>query len=184
MKARIRVLPNPYASLDADGNPNGAFQHEGVPGAFIGARLVKADPNHREPNVGAMIAGLAKAPLWRFEFDDVDPVELDASPHLLYAIRHGELLPADEATARECGLKFVPVGDALAAAKDKACKAFKAETGKEAACLTTPLAGLPGLKPDAAPEPAQGATGVAILALPAPEGTYPPPDATHAGGAS
>lgn len=129
---RLLVHPNPFAALDVDGNPAGAFQEEGAPGVYIGATLVTDGP---EPPPGDVLSGAATPPTRRFLFE-AGEVSVPATSHYLYALRTGELLPADERTAREAGIaKFVPHEEALKAARKRAIADFKAAHGYEPACV-------------------------------------------------
>jgi len=111
----LRVVPNPYASLDDDGDPVGYvlrvdLRHLSGRPQMIGARRV-------------MVAGKPKIA------HEPDEVELPDLPAYRQHLRGAALLPADEATARRAGLPWVPVADALAAAKDAAAAKYLATFG-------------------------------------------------------
>lgn len=109
------VVPNPYASLDDDGDPVGYVLRvdlrrvTGKP-MMLGARRV-------------MVAGKPKIE------HSPDPVQVPDLPAYRAHLRAAAILPADAATARRAGVPWVPVEAALAAAKDAAAARYLATFG-------------------------------------------------------
>lgn len=112
-EATLLVVANPYCALDEEGNPVGALRRTDLgPEALIGAvRSVAPDGT--------------RTLVWLDE-----PKAIPANQTHRRWLQHGEILPADEATAREVGIAFVPVAEALAKAKANAAKAFQQATGR------------------------------------------------------
>ena len=109
------VVPNPYASLDDDGDPVGYVLR-------VDLRRLSSKPQM----VGArrvMIAGKPKIA------HESDVVELPDLPAYRQHLKAGAILPADEATARRAGLAWVPPEAALAAAKVAAAAKYLATFG-------------------------------------------------------
>lgn len=112
----LRVLPNPYCSLDVDGDPSGALPRADMRGKLIGARIDQDTS--------------AKAKRVKYVFrDDVVQVP-DIDTHRNY-VRSGQLFAADEPTAKLCGVdRFVAPAALLEEAKRAAAHKFLAETGE------------------------------------------------------
>lgn len=108
----IEVIPNPYIALDKDGVPQGAVG-AGMPGIFIGAAV---DP-HASKMTGKQ----------RFYY----PLDRDGKPEkrvhfsadIVTSVQAGELIAANKATARACGIsdkEYLEPAAALEAEKKKA----------------------------------------------------------------
>ncbi len=132
-KALLLVYPNPYSALDHEGMPNGIVRFDPIHGAagaldFIGANATFKTEKRKD----------AKGkPLGPHDAPEVRPlrtriIEYDLVPHRLphtdYHVRQissGDLIPVDEATARICGVPFVPPVEAFKAAKAQAIAEWK-----------------------------------------------------------
>lgn len=140
--APLRVYPNPYASLDAEGNPDGVVRYDptlGLPGVvhYVGARVAArwadrsaapAGPLRPPPSVSRTNDGRFRRVAREAVFDGA-PVEIPDSPYHRERVRDGSLVAADERSARACGVPFVAREVALDRAKGRACERFKAQTG-------------------------------------------------------
>lgn len=86
MKERmLSVVSNPYSATDADGLPSGVVVREGTD-MFVGATL---DVEATEKAGGKR----------RYHFTEV-PVQVPLNAYYLRRLKDGDLLPADEETAR------------------------------------------------------------------------------------
>lgn len=112
----LLVFPNPFAALDSDGDPAAAFPRVDLPNLLVGARV-----DHERSKDGAT----------KFFFDLSKPVQLPDLPTYRNALRSGDLLPADEATARLIGRPFVAPQKALQEAEMRAAARWRAETGED-----------------------------------------------------
>lgn len=145
----LRVVANPYRLLDEDGDPCCAAHRGDIKNRLICARLdldrlpkKDADGWHGE------------GPL-KYLFDE-DAVEtLPSTPMHRRLVSDGAVLPADEATAKACGVKFQPVAEARAATKARASAAFLAMHGEAPAWASAPASSAPKASskptPNAAP---------------------------------
>lgn len=167
LAATLRVHANPYAALDARGYPAGQTRYDPIAGKrgqvhFVGAeveRVLVPDEDlppgadnarrmRRTPGQGE--AGFRK-PIYNFKVTHwLGVIEIADTEYHRRRIRNGELLAADEATARAAGLlvapppprrkkgskgdvkeepqapAFVPPAAALKAAREKAIADWKA----------------------------------------------------------
>lgn len=182
-KRQFLVYPNPFIHLDHDGYPAGAtpcdrLEHVGITTRkWVGAEL---DAEQTKP-IEQFEPGDLRTPrqITRFRFHFAEPTALPTTPYYADRIRDGELIAADEATARYVGVKFRSPADALAAAKDKAIADWQAREGEappnvDAFDTEVAKAG----KPTPKVVPAQASAPVP-LAPPA----AVPNDATHEGSA-
>jgi hypothetical protein len=112
----LLVFPNPFAALDSDGEPAAVLPRVDLPGALVGARV-----DHERSRDGAL----------KYFFDLSQPVQLPDLPAYRAALRSGDLLPANEATARLVGRPFVAPPDALREAEERAAARWRAETGED-----------------------------------------------------
>ena len=118
----LRVAVNPFVHIDHEGRPAAAVGYDPVyhspdrrhVAAKHAAELVEA----RHPVDVRLATGddrLSKHDIW-FEFD-AEPQTLPDTDHYRRAMRPGlqgpALLPADEATAKACGLPFVQPSKAI-----------------------------------------------------------------------
>lgn len=127
----LRVFPNPYLHVDAEGRPVAVVPVEptnqnDVGGGYVGATLkfVKTfiAPKSNHPNVRMPQQDMQET--W-FEFDD-EPVTVPDTIYYRRAIMSGELISADEKTSRTmCRPKHVEPSVVLGASKERARKALK-----------------------------------------------------------
>lgn len=139
----LNVLPNPWTYIDHRGRPAGVVPVEPpreatyappttlrAVGAKVGkVRQVRAARHQR---VGTAVGEIVKARHdLEWEFSD-EPTTVPFSAYYRAKVRKGELLAADEPTARACGVKFVEPKAALEKARKEAIERFDAETGEDA----------------------------------------------------
>lgn len=125
----LQVLPNPWLSLDRDGRPMGACPKERVPTTlghqgYVGATM----------QVGAiekLPQGHAGTPhqetSWLFS---VEPTTVEDTNYYRAAIRGGDLIAADQATAATVGVPWVAREAAWKAAKAAAVARWRAAFGE------------------------------------------------------
>lgn len=124
----LNVYANPYTFLNADAEPMGVFpwdpQGDNPQRGFVGATL-KAEITEKYP------PGDGRTQRQRNTFDfSHDPVLIPDTPHYRHAIRHGELIVADEATAKTLGVDFADPEKVLADHKATALKHWAAAHGE------------------------------------------------------
>jgi hypothetical protein len=118
MARTLRVVANPFVSLDHEGNPAGAFPVEGTPGAYIGAV-----PKHDIKPRSAAFLGRDITTAWEFQSDEV---EVPDTPYYRGGIRDGALLPVDEYTAKKAGVEYRAPAEALEKSRSTAAERFRA----------------------------------------------------------
>jgi hypothetical protein len=127
----LRVYANPYAFLDPEGRPAGVYSHDPkyFPGQMhVGVdRLKLREIEKRDPSEGrSSLADLV-------HIYDAEVQEVPFAPgdrHYVDGIRSGDLIAADEATARAAGVAFADPMAALDAARAKAIEAWTANHGE------------------------------------------------------
>jgi hypothetical protein len=130
--AYLRVLPNPFAALDANGMPSGAVRYDpevGRPGVvhYIGVEVERKPIDDK--------ANLQRAP--REQHREVTyvwaqrPVEIPATAFHVDLVRTGQILAADQPTARACKIWFVDPAKALEQARAQAIEKWRAERGEK-----------------------------------------------------
>jgi hypothetical protein len=112
--ATLHVVANPYCALDADGEPSGVAYRADLRGQLVGALI-----DHKRSKDGAL----------KYEFS-TDALPLPDMPAHRVLLRTGQILPADAATARVCGIGFTQPSAALAAAKERAALEWLAAYGE------------------------------------------------------
>lgn len=136
----MQVVPNPYRMLDAAGNPIAVYpcHMKHAPGEYVGASKTL---NVLQPARFVDLKTRAGVRREVAEFDrsravftfTTDPVDVPADgvvgAYYRKGVAAGALLPANAETARLCGKGFVPVADALSAARRHAAAEFKREHG-------------------------------------------------------
>lgn len=128
--ATLRVLANPWQHLDHEGLPAGACAcdpDEHNPNrAFVGAKLKATETRKADPK-----RGITARHRITFEFSD----EVQEVPNTLYyrrACHRGELIAADQETAKACGFKpggFEDPPGLLASYRAKALADFEKNHG-------------------------------------------------------
>ena len=135
MQIALVVVANPYKALDHEGRPACAVNYPGSSSIVGGVFDHEAHKASQETSV----AGEGKH---IFSFSE-EPVRVVCDSIAVFGyfrnrVIEGALLPADEFTARKCGIAidaknpFVPADKALADAKKAAADEFKAATGLDA----------------------------------------------------
>ncbi|MGN6103713.1 MAG: hypothetical protein ACTHU0_01285 [Kofleriaceae bacterium] len=124
----LRVVPNPFAApLDQHGRPCGFVRHDpDHPAAqeYIGARMVREVIGNRRPPNHPQATRLDS----RLHYDLTPRPIVDTSYHRK-RVRDGDLLPADDATARRCGVKFEPPAKRLASLEEAAIAEYAGRCG-------------------------------------------------------
>ncbi len=130
----IRVHANPYAALDHDGRPSGAVMFDPVdhhPYAqdtearrYVGAAIDLEKTVVFQKAAKDSAQSDMQETHWAFS---AEAVELPRTHYYLERIRAGELFAADAETAEHAGVKFVPLVDAVTAAKTAALALWTAE---------------------------------------------------------
>ncbi len=125
----IRVLPNPWASLDHLGRPVCAVpwdtDHNPNRG-WVGARI---DPERTQVLLRRQPGDLrsdVQDTLFAF---DTKPAEVPPTKHYLQCIRDGSLLAADPLAAKLAGIKFVEPAALFAETREKAIRKFDSDYG-------------------------------------------------------
>lgn len=174
----LRVVPNPYRSLDARGRLAGACQLDPAFAAgslrYIGATcegkilekrggtITMKGPGGRPVRVEvADPRGSSRQDTW-WTFD-LTSRDIPDSPYHRLRLRSNEILVADEVTHRAvfgASRPFVPVEQALAAERQRAIEAFRREhDGADPEFLAAEEAAAPAEVPAAKPDkPAQKAS--------------------------
>lgn len=132
----LKVLPNPFFALDADGMPSchvrldpevgreGVIEFIGVvvskdvlTGADAPKDNAKRDPQFRKRSTTFVWAQ--------------GPVEIPVTAYHVERVRSGEILAADKATAQACKIWFVEPAVAIAQTKKREIAAWVASHGEE-----------------------------------------------------
>ncbi len=147
----LKVICNPFVALDHDGVPAGVYpfdpDHGGGSRRWVGATIDRGRSGPEKPaagrqqpmalvstgaKTGRRIASVPVAAHRHFYAFDLSPQRVPKVAHYIKGILHGDIFPADQATAAELGLKkFTPPQAALSAARDKAIVAWRAVHGKD-----------------------------------------------------
>ena len=131
----LRVYPNPYLHVDAEGRPCAIVPYEPANGndvamskRFVGMTMKHAitftAPRDAKGNIPS---GQQDVQSTWFEPTSDEPVELPDTAYYRAAIRAGELIPADEATNLTTSKKHVEASKVLADHRDAAAKKFALE---------------------------------------------------------
>jgi hypothetical protein len=130
----LRVYADPYGALDHEGRPAHVCPKELPTSAhdrWVGAHL-HADTKLKQVDahvLESVRAGLHEHPQdTLYDFDEA-PVELPVTPYYLQRIKHGEIVAADAATAREAGVKFEDPQLVIARSRMKAIRHWRREHG-------------------------------------------------------
>lgn len=128
-KRQFLVYPNPFIHLDHDGYPAGAtpcdmHEHVGLVRKWVGAELDTEQTKPIEKFEPGDLRTPRQVTRFRFRFDA--PTALPCTPYYADRIRDGELIPADETTARYVGIAFRDPAEVLEEAKTKAIDDWKA----------------------------------------------------------
>ena len=140
----LRVLPNPYTFIDADGEPQGAYpadpSHHGGKRMWIGAKLdpartkIDAEADRRmRGQTGAWKGDDRPSPqTTKFVFV-TESITIPLTAHYLDGIRTGALLAADEESYRKAfgtSKGFLPTQEIVAEERAQAAAGFFAERGR------------------------------------------------------
>jgi hypothetical protein len=153
MSQFLRVVPNPYKMLDADGNPTAVYpcHRKHAPGEFVGASVAiqvlepaESIPVKRKDKQGRVSVQTVQAKTerskGRFSFT-TEAIEVPARGELgayyRAGVTSGALIAADAATARACGAPFEPVEVVLERERRQAAETFKRESGALPSWATT-----------------------------------------------
>jgi hypothetical protein len=141
-KQTLKVIPNPYGVVDLNGQPCCAVKMaspEHVPYGthrYVGASIVHAEVVRPavETKIGNIVHQTATADhdiTWEFSTEAVEVP--DIGYYREHISRGGDLVAADKATARLCGISestFIDPKKFLAAAKEAARKAWDDQHGE------------------------------------------------------
>ncbi len=135
---KLKVHPNPWTYIDHLGRPAGrlpfdGFEHSQSPGA-VGASIT--DVVQLQSAMVMRVAGrdLEVNPAQhdhRITYSK-EAVEIPNTAYYRDAIKRLDLIAADSATAKECGLKFEDPTKVLAKCKEEAVAKFNAEAAEDA----------------------------------------------------
>lgn len=112
----LTVVPNPYTSLDADGDPCGYVHRVDLRALSSKPILLGAERYLKDGRVKIRVSP--------------DPVEIPDLPAYRRMLKTGELLPVDEATSRRAGLPWVPLEERLAKHRAAAAVRHQAHHGE------------------------------------------------------
>lgn len=142
-KTPLRVVANPYLTLDNTGFPTGAARLDPEVSAggrlYIGAQLVGADvlATRNAAEISAGLAPTLQINRWAFS---LDPIDIADTPYHRNILRQGVIFVADEKTHRTifgASRKFQTPTEALAASRLAIIDEWKAEhEGEEPAFVT------------------------------------------------
>lgn len=116
MKKPLLVLPNRYIALDEDGDPAGYVLRVDLRSLSNKPILLGAERVLRAGKVKILHTD--------------EPVSMPDLGTYRRLLKTGELLAADEATARAAGIAFVPLADALERERQGAIARHQAHTGE------------------------------------------------------
>jgi hypothetical protein len=145
MAKPLLVLPNPFLSLDGDGNFAHACpcasKHVAGSAQYVGATRTinvqvasekvtwqSAARPGQKPRMATAITPERSKAVYTFT---TEPVELPDLPQYRKAIQSGDILAADVYTAQRAGIAFVEPREILARSRDIAAKQWAAEHGGE-----------------------------------------------------
>lgn len=123
----LKVVPNPYSALDADGRPQAVVSMEGQFDRYVGAVLNVEESQKTGKHI--------------FDIDTSTAVEVPATPYYLRRLWAGTLVAADQATAKLAGLdtdKFEQPEVVVSKARELAAHNFEEEHGQPPAFATQP----------------------------------------------
>lgn len=149
----LQVVPNPYKTLDADGNPTAVYpcHRKHAPGEFVGAKLtievlekaesVTVKRKDRRGQVSTQtLQSKAERSKGRFEFTAAPvgvPSRGEVGAYYRAGVASGVLIPADQHTARVCGVAFEPVETVLEREREHAAEVYNREFGTPPPWATT-----------------------------------------------
>ena len=168
--AALRGYPNPYSALDANGMPAGFCRYDPEHGNVgevhhVGATLSCAPITEvRDP-----MKGETRPTKFATKIEHVfEPATLPHTDYFVKRFRDLDLIVADEATARICGMAFSPPADALRAAKQAVIAEWQSTYGAPPPVDEWPTVCLVSLPDSVAPDrrPAVRTASLASDALP------------------
>lgn len=138
----LNVRSNPWivGCIDHLGRPAGRVhvdphEHSPVPATFVGCRFAEVKEIEAAKTMKLGKREIETAPArhdHRIAYSK-ENVSIPNSGYYRDAIKRGDLLPADEKTARHCGIaKFVKPEEALEKCRTEAIKNFNDSTGEDA----------------------------------------------------
>jgi hypothetical protein len=128
----LLVLPNPYAALDKNGMPAGAVRYDpevGRPGVvhYIGVEVTKKPIDTPENKAREQREQRRETTfVWAQR-----PLQIPGTAFHVDLVRTGQILAADQPTARACKIWFVPPAKALEQARQAATARWEAERGEK-----------------------------------------------------
>lgn len=174
---KLRAFPNPYAALDADGMPSGAFRYDpdhGMPNAihFVGVVVTRTQVPPPKGEKPRQFKKEGRFPLVKltFAYDFSAPTDLPHSDYFVRALRvtgPRDLIIADAATAAIVGVPFEDPQKVLEGERSAAIMRWNRQYGTNppverwaayaigagAATDTAPAVSAPAAAPEAASAP-------------------------------
>ncbi len=182
-KTPLRVVANPYLTLDNTGYPTGAARLDPEVSAggrlYIGARLAAVDvlATRSAAEVSAGLAPTVQLNRWAFS---LDPVDIDDTPYHRNILRQGVIFVADEKTHKTifgASRKFKAPSEEWKAARLAIIEEWKAEhdgedpafvaAEKEEAAALAEAEKAAAAKPAPVETPAEAPTAPAQITAPA-----------------
>lgn len=136
-KKFLLVYPNPFLHVDHDGYPNCACpcdmpEHTGMTvRRFVGAKFDQTNTFLLETLTEEELLYRNARQQTRFAFEFAEPTKLPVTEYYKDRVRGGELIAADETTARIGGVAYVEPKQVLADAKAHALKHWAALHGPD-----------------------------------------------------
>jgi hypothetical protein len=126
-KRYLRVYANPYTFIDPEGRPAGVYSHDPahLPGQMhVGiVRLETTVTEKRDPSKDTRSSLMDLVHHYDGEVQEIAYAPGDPGfKHYRDGLRSGDLIAADEATAKAAGLKFEDPGEVLGRARLKAVR--------------------------------------------------------------
>ena len=129
-KRVLRVYANPYTFIDQEGRPAGVYSHDPahLPGQMhVGiARLQTTVTEKRDPSKDTRPSLMDLVHHYDGEVQEIPYTPGDPGfKHYRDGLKNGDLIAADETTARAAGLKFEEPGEVLGRARIKAVREWQ-----------------------------------------------------------
>jgi hypothetical protein len=173
------VYPAPFAALDAEGMPAGAVRFDPPTGRAGEVHFIGCARTHKVVERRRRADGRQSLYTTAFQFE-IAPHPIPHTDYHVQRIRHGELIAADESTAKRAEVPWVPPGIAFERARFAAITRWEQQYGTRPPVESWPdlrlVAPEDGTLPSTAPAHAASmrARGVVAAATPAPVGEAHP----------
>lgn len=139
----IKVIPNPYCAVDADGVPQGVVGLPGVRGAWIGAAIDVVASRETGKSRFYFPAGNAKRSeetIAKMRVVTLNVADANVRATIANAILDGSLIVVSKDEAAKVGIvkEFLAPADALEVERKRALEAFRAIKGPKAELAEIP----------------------------------------------